>query len=230
MSDEFSTKPEDETEAELADAAEEMAAVDEVGETFDEEERAAKVREVLALVEDREMRDRVWWTRVHNEHLTFLFANCLLFAGSLAAWSRFPVGEGGDASTLIHGLDTIRGAAIFGLALYGFFTAVFNIWYRGLKLWPFLLGGVIGLWAGIEGILATMDSGAIDAAKEYADAEGGSFLSVFLTPLSAIAPGYWLITAGGLLVVFVLLKGILGGRAKAKASAREARSGGRRRR
>ena len=56
---------------------------------------------------------------VHKEHFGLLFANCFFFAGALAAWTRVAPGTPATSASVIHGLDTIRGAAIFALSIYG---------------------------------------------------------------------------------------------------------------
>ncbi len=236
MSDEFSTPNEDEpreeqTEADFAEAAEEMAAYEETGDALDDAEaaRQASIQEALVEAERQELHAKAWWSRVHPEHLTLMFANCLLFAGALVAWDR-PLPWDDGPVRAFTGLDTIRGALIFALSIYGFFTAYVNIRYRQLKLRAYLLSAILGLWVGISVIVGTIGSDRWTGAADWASKQHISFLMRALAPLSAIPPGIWLITLGGLMVVWVILKGVMGGRAQAKAAARGASSSRRRRR
>lgn len=163
----------------------------------------------------------------------FLFANCLFFAGALAAWARAPVGEPGDPSTYINGLDTIRGSLIFGLAIYGFWTAFFNIFHGQMKVWPYLLNSLLALWVGVAGFTSGIGGEAWDKAKAWLDEPGreARMLDSLTVPLSTIAPGYWLLTLGGLIVAFVIVNGLLQGRQSTKAqAATEGGASGRRRR
>lgn len=164
---------------------------------------------------------------------SFLFANCLFFAGALVAWTRAGVHEVGDPSTYISGLDTIRGGLIFALAIYGFWTAYFNILQGQMKVWPYLLNALLGLWVGIGGLMAGIGGENWDKAKAWLDEPGRKtrMLDDLLVPLSTVAPGYWLLTGGGLIVAFVILNGLLQGRQSTKAqAAEEGATSGRRRR
>lgn len=221
MSDE--RQNDDLIDAAEAEAEEALAAAEEaIGETAPEAPPVdvdPEIQEALDASSRRNLHAKAWWSTSHKEHRTFLFANCLLFASVFVAWTRVP---GND----LTGLDTIRGAAIFGLTLYGFWATVFNIWFRQFYVAPFFLSGVIGLWVGIQGIMTTFSSGQWDAAIERSKLVQGSLLDRVLAPLSSIAPAYWLTTIGGALILVVFLRGILGGRAQAKATQRAARESG----
>jgi hypothetical protein len=174
------------------------------------------------------VRARAFWSLVHKELLAMLLANCFFFAGALVAWARVHP-WGGMGATPYSGLETIRGAAIFGLSLFGFWIMVINVWHRQLIVWPYLLNALLALWVGIPGFTNAFGSEAWDRSSEWLKAQPGShsFLEKAMTPLSNIAPGYWLLTAGGALVLIVLVKGILGGASQSRAAAAsEAASGG----
>lgn len=196
-----------------------------------EGEGDADVGAALAEAHRASLNARAWWSLVHGELLVLLFANCLFFAGVLAAWDRpLPWDEG--VVRTFNGLDTIRGAAIFALSIYGFWVAAFNIWYRQLRIWPYMLSALLALWVGLGGFVNTVGSSRWTGASTWLETQTTSMLTVVLAPLSSVAPGFWLLTAGGVIVLIMLLKGIMSGRAKAKAAQREGggTGGGRRRR
>jgi hypothetical protein len=176
------------------------------------------------MAEARELRltRQAYFHGTSKQLFAFLVANCLFLAGSLAAWTRAGVHEAGDPSTYINGLDTIRGTMIFALAIYGFWTAAFNIFFGQMKVWPYLLNAVLGLWVGLAGFMAGVGGENWDKAKQWLDQQSSKKMLDDLTvPLSTIAPGYWLLTLGGLLVAFVILNGLLLGRQTTGGSASE---------
>jgi hypothetical protein len=184
---------------------------------------------ILAQAKEDAIRTRASWSLISRELFVLLFANCLFCAGALASWNRGAPGEAVNRAVLDTGLDTVRGGAIFALALYGFWASIFNVWGRQMIVWPFLLNAMLGLWIGIAGFTRGIGGDAWEAAKkQLSTQEDKTLLDDWFAPLSTIAPGYWLLTAGGILVMVVILKGILGGAAKAKAAA--AAGGPRRRR
>jgi hypothetical protein len=160
---------------------------------------------------------------VHKEHFAFLFANCFFLAGALAAWTRAPYGAAVDASKLMTGMDTIRGAAIFALAIYGFWTSGIGLYTKKTKVWPFLLNALLGLWVGLGGVIKGFSSPAWDEAyKVLKDPEltpSYTPMDTILAGVGTIAPGFWMLTGASLLVVFIVLKGIMGGAAKSKRGA-----------
>lgn len=226
-----------------ADAAEideaEAAAAEEWQEDLDQDEDAQfQIEEAMAAAHQASLEARATWSLVHRELFVFLFANILFFVGVLAAWSRMSAGLVSSAedpttwvANQINGLDTIRGTIIFALSLYGFWTIVFNIWYRQLKIWPFLINALLALWVGIPAFTSGIGSARWDAAKQHLDdMPTKTLLDKITVPMSSIAPGYWLLTIGGALVLIVLLKGILGGMSSSKGQPAEAGEGRRRRR
>lgn len=221
-----------------AEAAEAVAAAEEeileaAEDFYGDDDPAVQWEEALGEAHRDGLAAKAWWSLVHKEQMTLLIANILFFVGVLAAWSRAVPGQVADASTYIHGLDTIRGALIFALALYGFFTIGVNLRFRQTRVGPFLINALFALWVGIPGFTRMIGSAEWDQARAHVEllkqTEGVSLLDGFLIPLSAIAPGYWMLTAGGLLVLLVLVRGVLAGASSVKAAQREA-AGSRRRR
>ncbi len=213
-------------------AAEEALA--EIDAAFDEEAGVdVDTGALLAEASMARIQRQAYWHGNQKQVFAFLFANCLFFAGVLAAWVRSTPGDpAGDPSTYINGLDTIRGSFIFALALYGFWTAVFNLWHGQMKVWPYLLAAVLSLWVGIAAFAQTIGGEEWDRARAYLDTlESKTLMDDILVPLSTVAPGYWLLTGGGLIVVWVIVGGLMKGSQQSKAGlAREAGSSGRRRR
>jgi uncharacterized membrane protein len=164
---------------------------------------------------------------VHKEHFGLLFANCFFFAGSLAAWTRVPPGTTATSASLIHGLDTIRGTTIFALALYGFWVSAVGLYTKRTVIWPFLLNAILALWVGLGGVIGGI-SGFDKAIEEVKKRESYSALDTALAGPGSIAPGAWMLAVSGLLVMFMILKGILGGASKAKAAKAEAAAARRR--
>lgn len=216
-------RPEDEVEVEASEAEEALAEMDAA---FDEEAGMDVDTEALlaAAAMDRVSR-QAYWHGNQKQLFTFLFANCLFFAGALVAWTRSTPGDpAGDPSTYITGLHTIRGAFIFALAIYGFWTAVFNIWHAQMKVWPYLLNAVLALWVGVSGFAQGIGGEEWDKAGEYLKSlESKKVLDDILVRFSVIAPGYWLLTFGGLIVAWVIVNGLMKGAQQSEAAkAREA--------
>lgn len=179
---------------------------------------------------------QAYWHTQSKQLFAFLVANCMFFASGFAAWTRAGYNEDGsavpvDPSLFITGLDTIRGSLIFALALYGFWTAIFNIWHAQMKVWPYLLGAVLALWVGIGGIMSGIGGEQWERSKLYLESlESKTMMDDMLTPLGVVAPGYWLCAIGGLIVVWVIVMGLVQGGQSAKSSASESGGSGRRRR
>ena len=106
---------------------------------------------------------------VDKQVFTFLFANCLMFAGVLATWYRVAPGETYNAQYSINGLGSIRGTLIFALCLYGFFAAVLNIFYGQMKIWPYLAAAILSVWVGLGGIKNALSSENLDAVSAKLD-------------------------------------------------------------
>lgn len=183
---------------------------------------------LLAAAEEDQMHVRASWHLIPKEVFAFLFANCLMFTGALVAWSRSLPDAAARPYEHVMGTDTIRGAMILALAIYGFWTAVFNIWGRQLKVWPYVVNALLALWVGIGGIMAGLGSDKWDAAVEARKAEMGelgiskTMLDDWMLAFGGIPPAAWVLTAGGLIVMIIVVKGVLGGAKAAKAGAADA--------
>jgi hypothetical protein len=157
------------------------------------------------------------WKTVHKEHFLFLFTSILTVIGCLVSWSgRHPDVQ----SAFTNGMTTLRGPIILGIAIYGIFVAVFNILYRRMIMWPFLINCMLCLWVGIVGISNAASSPAWEAwTKKY---EGLSMLSLdhIMGQFRAIAPGMFLLTLAGALIAISFLKGIVAGFASGAAKSR----------
>ncbi len=187
--------------------------------------------ELLYEAEAARRRAAASMSLVHKEHYAFLLANCLFLAGALAAWSRAPYGEAVNGGQLMNGLDTIRGAAIFALSIYGFFTTAIGLYTKRTVVWPFMLNALLGLWVGLGGVIRGCGGDAWDHAYEVLKKTEHSHLDKALAGLGTIAPGFWMLAGGSLLVLFIVIKGIVGGAAQALAGAGdEGEAEGRRRR
>ncbi len=168
---------------------------------------------------------------VDKQVFTFLFANCLMMAGVLATWYRVGPGETYDAQYAINGLGSIRGTIIFALCLYGFFTAVLNIFYGQMKIWPYLMAAILSVWVGLGGIKNALTSEKLDAVSDYLKTvDHNAFFDPIMERGSLIAPGYWGLTLGGLLVLWLLINGIMRGASSVKSQAAEEGTSTRRRR
>jgi len=165
---------------------------------------------------------------VHKEHYAFLLANCFFFAAALASWRSMPYGANETGAAVTHGLETIRGSLVFALAVYGFWSLGIGLYTKRTVLWPLLLNMLLGLWVGLGGVVKGIGSPTWEQAyKDLADpvkTPSSSKMDEWLAGLGTIAPGFWMLTAGSLLVLFILIKGIVSGAAKTKARAAEGRS------
>ncbi|MDJ0522151.1 MAG: hypothetical protein QNJ90_08770 [Planctomycetota bacterium] len=192
-----------------------------------EDAPAIDTHAILAEAQMERMHRQAYWHGTDKQLFAFLFANCLFFAGTLVAWMRSAPGDpAGDPSTYVTGMHTIRGAFIFALSIYGFWTGVFNIWCGQMKVWPYLLNAILALWVGIAGFAHTIGGDEWKKAKDYLESlESKSFQDDILVPLSTVAPGYWLLSFGGLIVVWVIIKGLMHGSAAAKGGAADEGAG-----
>lgn len=187
------------------------------------------VEELLHEAEANRRRANAAMSLVHKEHFAFLGANCLFFAGSLAAWrvvEMGPVDGGTRLVQLTHGLDTIRGAAIFALSIYGFWSLAIGLYTKRTVVWPFLLNMLLGLWVGLAGVMRGIGSDAWKRAYADLEKQPHTALDTMLTGLGTIAPGFWMLAVGSLLVLFIILKGLVGGAAQARAAKEQAEGGG----
>ncbi|HVG92810.1 MAG TPA: hypothetical protein VND21_00050 [Planctomycetota bacterium] len=154
------------------------------------------------------------WGTVHKEHWLFVFCSVLIAVGCLASWNgRSPAGVVGDPIT---GLDTIRGTIMLAIAAYGLITGVFNILYRRMVLWPFVLNAFLALWVGLGG-LASAYGGTI--WKAWSEREGLNITERYLGGLRAVPPGFLLLAFAGILIIFRMIAGILSAAGKGKAKA-----------
>jgi hypothetical protein len=196
-------------------------------ESFDDEAPppGGTVEQLLEEAEANRRRANAAMSLVHKEHFAFLLANCLLFAGSLAAWRALPYGENIAGGNLTTGLGTIRGSLIFALAIYGFWSLGIGLYTKRTVVWPFLLNMLLGLWVGLGGVIRGIGSTewhyAYKVLNDPEKTTSYTKLDETLAGLSTIAPGYWMLTCGSMLVLFIIVKGIVGGAAKGKKPAAE---------
>ena len=188
------------------------------------------VEELLHEAEANRRRANASMSLVHKEHFALLFANCFFFAGSLAAWRAAPYGQNDTGGMMTHGLDTIRGAGIFALSLYAFWTLAIGLYTKRTVVWPLLLNMLFGMWVGLGGVIRGIGSEAWDKAYVELQKHEYTALDNMLAGLSTIAPGYWMLTGASMLVLFIIVKGIVGGAAKSKSAASAGGGEGRRRR
>lgn len=210
----------------------EVEPLDDGGDEGDQPPPGGSVEELLHDAEAGRRRANASMSLVHKEHFAFLLANCLFFAGSLAAWRSLPYGENNLGAGLTHGLETIRGSLVFALALYGFWSLAIGLYTKRTVVWPFLLNMLLSLWVGLGGVLRGIGGPEWDHAytvlKDPTKTASFSKLDEAFAGVSTIPPGYWMLAGGGLLVLFIIVKGIVGGAAKGKGQA--ATDGGERRR
>ena len=218
------------------DVHEDVAAEEAYEATADE--AGSDAAAIMEEAKHERLHRQAFWHLQSKQLFAFLFANCMFFASGFAAWTRAGYNEDGsavpvDPSLMLSGLDTIRGSLIFALALYGFWTAIFNIWHAQMKVWPYMLAAMLALWVGIGGFMRGVGGEQWDNAKAYLDSGEFGSKSLFddlTVPLGVVAPGFWLLTIGGLVVVWVIINGLMQGSASAKAAAAEEAPSGRRRR
>ena len=183
--------------------------------------------ELMHEAEANRRRANASMSLVHKEHYAFLLANCLFFAGALAAWRSAPYGANQMGGAVTHGLETIRGCAVFALSIYGFWSLGIGLYTKRTVVWPFLLNMLLGLWVGLGGVVKGI--GSPEWHQAYADLKDPtktssySAIDTMLTGLGTIAPGYWMLAGASLLVLFIIVKGIVSGAAKSKARAAEER-------
>jgi hypothetical protein len=185
------------------------------------------VEELMIQAEADRRRANAAMSLVHKEHYAFLLANCLFFAGALAAWRAAPYGDNNLGAALTHGLETIRGSVIFALSIYGFCTLAIGLYTKRTVVWPFALNMLLGLWVGLGGVIRAIGGAEWDNAYTVLEKQSHTKLDSALAGLSTIPPGYWMLAGGSLLVLFILVKGIVGGAAKGKRKAAPAGRGAR---
>lgn len=146
------------------------------------------------------------WGTVHKESFLFLLAGIFMAVGAMVSWDQ-------ARPSALTGLQTIRGALIFALALYGIVVGVIGVFNRRTVVWPFFMNALVALWVGIDGIVKSLDSPLYEQLRVL---PGQPWWGKF----RAIPPGMWLLTVGGALVVMAVLKGLVGGFATSKAKSR----------
>ena len=100
-----------------------------------------------------------------------------------------------------------------------------------MKVGVYFLNALIALWVGIGGFQSTIGGAQWEKAKAYLNTlESKVVLDDILVPMSTIAPGYWLLTVGGLIVLFIILTGLMRGRSATREAAASAPPARRRRR
>jgi hypothetical protein len=171
------------------------------------------------------------WGTVHREHFLFLLSSILIAVGCLVPWTiRWPATTDPDqlaaaaasAASSLDGLATVRGPLMLCLAIYGIFVAVFNVLYRRMVMWPFVLNCMVALWVGGAGVARAASSPAWDAwGKKLKDT---NLFDEYLGQLRAIPPGFLLLTLAGLLVALTLVKGVVAGFAAGAAKEKAKRA------
>lgn len=115
------------------------------------------------------------------------------------------------------GLDTLRGALLFALAVYGVIAGLFNVLFRRMVMWPYVAGGALALWVGLQGLLGGLGGRAYDLWKTWA--KGRSLMESFFAPVRAVSPGHLLLTLAGVITVVKLVGGVLAAATKGKGDA-----------
>lgn len=163
----------------------------------------------------------VSWGTVHKEIYLFLFSACMIAVSIVVSWDE-------TRGSTANGFNSIKGALMFALAIYGMFRAVISLLNRSMIVWPFFVNAMLALWVGISGIIRCSNSATW---KQYKALPAPGMLDKYENPLHAIPPGYWLMTIAGVLVVIVVLKGVVAGFAAGSAKAKPAsKKDGKRRR
>ena len=156
---------------------------------------------------------------VDKQLFSFLFANCMFVAGALACWEYAPFWEDATPSNLIHGLDTIRGTFIFGLAIYGFWQCYLNIFHGQMKVWPFLINALVALTVAIGGISDGINRWG-EIGEQLKTLESKLLLHDVSYRLDAIPPGAFILAIGSFLVLWIILTGLMRGKAASKGGGR----------
>jgi len=154
--------------------------------------------------------------RTFPEHYTLLLGGAMVLASSLSVWERKEI-YGAE----IWGGHSILRTVMMGLAAYMLAVGISNISTGRLKgMGLAFVTGVMALWLGIKGFLA-FDS--VDGFRGWTqiknDLEATTGFNKKIgveTFLSQWAPGVWLATIGGALIILIFVKAILfGGKGKA---------------
>ncbi|MDH3590933.1 MAG: hypothetical protein OER88_03590 [Planctomycetota bacterium] len=168
--------------------------------------------------------------RQFKEHFTILLGAALVVAAGLAVWER-----GTIYGVEVRGTQSILRTFMLGFALYTVAAGIANIATGRLRgMGTTFVTGVMALWMGVKGFLAFND---VDGFKGWQETEqflkehgGSNFQRQIEHYLSQWAPGVWLATVGGALILWVFLKAIIGGGKKKAPAPAPARSSSRRRR
>jgi hypothetical protein len=154
------------------------------------------------------------WKTVDSELFGMIFASVLIGIGCLVSWSAKRPGD-------LHGTDTVRGAIMLAFATYGVLSGVFNVLYRRHVIWPVFLNSILAIWTGLEGILGVMGTEAWSKAGETTE-QVSYFEKIVGSHVRLIPPGFLLLTAGGALVLMVVVKGLVAGAGSASAKKKSA--------
>ncbi len=157
-----------------------------------------------------------------KESFRLLFGASFVVAAGFAVWQRATVYDG---HVEVTGFDSVSVSLLFAFGLYSFVVGIANV-VSG-RMVPGMpaafIAGVCGLWFGIRGFLTTWQQngclGWDQVGKNIAGTPDEGILTQVRLWLGQFAPGPWVATIGGLVIVLVFLKGILAGGGKKAAPA-----------
>ena len=119
---------------------------------------------------------------------------------------------------MTHGLETIRGAAIFALALYAFWTLAIGLYTKRTVVGAAAQHALRFWWVSAP---HPRDQSDEWKAAHVEFGEGIHRARQHAHRAEAIAPGYWMLTGASLLVLFIIVKGIVGGASGANPRRRQ---------
>jgi hypothetical protein len=156
---------------------------------------------------------------IFKQYFFFLFASMAMAIGCMLPWERtFLKGN-------LTGADSIGGAFLLVLAIYGVVVSVWNIYHRKMIVWPVMLAALDGAILGIQRVVQ------ITRGVEVVIPEGSSkfyeFQLTIKTYAQSYGPGLYLVTIFSLLVLFSVIVSVFAGAkqdARRKSEEREMRA------
>jgi len=161
---------------------------------------------------------------IFKQYFFFLFASMAMAIGTLLPWERtFLKGN-------LTGADSIGGAFLLILAIYGVIVSVWNIYHRKMIVWPVMLAALDGALLSIQRVIQIAGNVVVEIPQD-----SGKFFEFQLTIKTyaqSFGPGLYLVTIFSVLVLFSVVVSVFSGAkqdARRKAEEREMRAASRKR-
>jgi hypothetical protein len=155
--------------------------------------------------------------RVFAQHYSILLGSSLVLVGAITVWEREHV-----FGKEVRGPDMISGAFLLAMAVYTLVVGALNVVGGRLRgMLAAFVTGIASIYLAVGKMIATQGAAHFQG---WSDFKGGSFQDKVTGFVGQFGPGVWMSLLGGLWIVLVFVKAIVGGKKKAAAPAPAAAS------